>query len=395
MSKPLSVHIAILVAVMLILPTAAFAQFKEIRAKGYATIYGGDNAAARDRGIEDAQRRAVEQAMGTMISSETVIKNYQVIKDRILSLSSGYIENYRVLSEKEISGGLEVEIAAIVGLSKLSESVDAVKNLLSRMDKPKIMVLVAEQSIREEVQESSENGEGGEGKAVLSATNLGVTENVLIEYFRSKGFEFVDRQALAGQIEVADPLTLVNNKERVKKIANLTDAQVVIFGHAQARSTDAVHGIYSGQANISLRALKADTGEVIAAANSHAAVAFIDASTANTKALKKAAGDISKKLMGQIIDQWRSEFSGTRNISLVVKGVKYSDVKEFRSWLPKYVRGVKAVHQRSVKGGMAELDLEIQGSAEDLADELSEKKFKDKSIEILGLSQNKVSVQFK
>ncbi len=394
MSKPLSVHIAILVAVMLILPTAAFAQFKEIRAKGYATIYGGDNAAARDRGIEDAQRRAVEQAMGTMISSETVIKNYQVIKDRILSLSSGYIENYRVLSEKEVSGGLEVEISAIVGLSKLSESVDGVKNLLSRMDKPKVMVLVAEQSIREEVQESAGNGEG-EGKAVLSATNLGVTENVLIEYFRSKGFEFVDRQALAGQIEVADPLTLVNNKERVKKIANLTDAQVVIFGHAQARSTDAVHGIYSGQANISLRALKADTGEVIAAANSHAAVAFIDASTANTKALKKAAGDISKKLIGQIIDQWKSEFSGSRNISLVVKGVKYSDVKEFRGWLPKHVRGVKAVHQRNVKGGMAELDLEIQGSAEDLADELSEKKFKGKSIEILGLSQNKVSVQFK
>lgn len=394
MSKPLSVHIAILVAVMLILQTAASAQFKEIRAKGYATIYGGDKAAARDRGIEDAQRNAVEQAMGTMISSETVIKNYQVIKDRILSLSSGYIENYRVLSEKEVSGGLEVEIAAIVGLSKLSESVDAVKNLLSRMDKPKIMVLVAEQSILEEVQESSENGKG-EGKAVLSATNLGVTENVLIEYFRAKGFEFVDRQALAGQIEVADPLTLVNNKERVKKIANLTDAQVVIFGHAQARTTDTVHGIYSGQANISLRALKADTGEVIAAANSHAAVAFVDASTANTKALKKAAGDISKKLMGQIIDQWRSEFSGSRNISLVVKGVKYSDVKEFRGWLPKYVRGVKAVHQRSVKGGTAELDLEIQGSAENLADELSEKKFRDKSIEILGLTQNKVIVQFK
>jgi hypothetical protein len=392
MGKRLSVHLVFLMAVLLILVIGAFAQSKEIKAKGYGTIHGDNKAAARDKAIEDAQRKAVEQAMGTMISSESVTKNFQLISDRILSLSSGYIEKYRVISEKEIDGEVEVEIAAIVGMSKLNDSVQAIKNLIRRMDRPKIMVLIAEQSIREEGQQLSEKRGGN---AVLSSTSLGVAENVLIEFFRAKGFDFVDRQALAGQIEIADPLTLVNDKERIKKIANLTDAQVVIFGQAQARTTGEVQGIYSGQANISLRALKTDTGEIIAATNAHAAVPFVDPSTANTKALSEAAKKISQKLMDQILSQWQSESSGLRSICLVIKGVKYADVKKLRSWLTKYVRGVKSVHQRYVKDGIAELDLDIQGSAQNLADELSEKKFQKKTIEVLGLLPNKVSIELK
>ena len=392
MSKRLSIHLVILVAVLLILVIGAFAQSKEIKAKGYGTIHGDNKAAARDKAIEDAQRKAVEQAMGTMISSESVTKNFQLISDRILSLSSGYIEKYRVISEKEIDGEVEVEIAAIVGMSMLNDSAQAIKNLIRRMDRPKIMVLIAEQSIREEGQQLSEKRGGN---AVLSSTSLGVVENVLIEFFRAKGFDFVDRQALAGQIEIADPLTLVNDKERIKKIANLTDAQVAIFGQAQARNTGEVQGIYSGQANISLRALKTDTGEIIAATNAHAAVPFVDPSTANTKALSEAAKKISQKLMDQILSQWQSESTGLRSICLVIKGVKYADVKKLRSWLKKYVRGVKSVHQRYVKEGIAELDLDIQGSAQNLADELSEKKFQKKTIEVLDLLPNKVSIELK
>ena len=392
MGKRLSVHLVFLVAVLLILVIGAFAQSKEIKAKGYGTIYDNNKAAARDKAIEDAQRKAVEQAMGTMISSESVTKNFQLVSDRILSLSSGYIEKYRVISEKEVDGEVEVEIAAIVGMSKLNDSVQAIKNLIRRMDRPKIMVLIAEQSIREEGQQLSEKRGGN---AVLSSTSLGVVENVLIEFFRAKGFDFVDRQALAGQIEIADPLTLVNDKERIKKIANLTDAQVAIFGQAQARNTGEVQGIYSGQANISLRALKTDTGEIIAATNAHAAVPFVDPSTANTKALSEAAKKISQKLMDQILSQWQSESSGLRSICLVIKGVKYADVKKLRSWLTKYVRGVKSVHQRYLKDGIAELDLDIQGSAQNLADELSEKKFQKKTIEVLDLLPNKVSIELK
>ncbi|MGD2269316.1 MAG: flagellar assembly protein T N-terminal domain-containing protein [Desulfobacterales bacterium] len=392
MTKRISVALAMLATVSLIVIISTLAQSREITTKGYGTIYGEDKAAARDRAIEDAQRKAVEQAMGTMISSETVTQNFQLINDRILSLSSGYIETYRIVSEKVRGGELEIEIAAIVGLEKLNDSLQAIKNLIRRMDRPKLMVLVAEQSIREEGQPEAEKG--GDS-AVLSATSLGVVENTLIEFFRAKGFEFIDRQAVAGQIEVADPLSLVNDEERVKKIASLTDAQLVIFGQAQARNTGKAQGIYSGQANVSLRALKADTGEIIAATSAHAAVPFVDPTSANTRALMAATQKVSQKLMDQILEQWQAESSGTRIVSLIVKGASYADLKKFRSWLPKYARGIKSIHQRSMKGSIAELDIDVQGSAQNLADDLSEKAFSNKIIEVLDLSSNKVTIELK
>ena len=392
MIKRLSIPVGIGLLILFVVVIGAFAQSTEITAKGYGTIYGKDKAAARDRAIEDAQRKAVEQAMGTMISSETVTQNFQLINDRVLSLSSGYIESYKITSERVVGTEIEIEITAIVGMEKLSDTLQAIKNLIRRMDRPKLMVLIAEQSIREEGQGAADK-EGQQ--AILSASSLGVTENTLIEFFRAKGFEFVDRQALAGQIEVADPLNLVSDEQRVKKIANLTDAQVVIFGQAQARNAGKVQGIYSGQANISLRALKTDTGEIIAATNAHAAAPFVDPSTANTRALAAATKKVSQKLMDQILKQWRAESSSTRLVSLVVKGASYADLKKFRNWLPKYVRGIKSVHQRKVQGGIAELDVDIQGSAQNLADELSEKNFLEKTIEVLDLSPNKVTIALK
>lgn len=392
MKKYCCTTLLFLTALITIASLQAFGQGAEITAKGYGAIYGGDKSAARDRAIEDAQRKAVEQAMGTMISSESISQNFQLIEDRILSLSSGYIETYRIISESELDGEIEVEIAAIIGLEKIKDSLQAIQNLLRRVDKPKIMILIAEQSIRKE----ETGGQGtSKGTATLSATSLGVAENSLIEFFRSKGFQFVDRQALAGQIEIADPLVLVNDQKEIQRIANLTDAQVAIFGQAQARTAGNVDGISSGQANISLRALKTDSGEIIAASSAHAAIPHVDPSTANSKALAKASHQVSQKLMDQILKQWQSETSGIRTVSLTIQGVTYSEVKKFRDWLPKYVRGVKGIYQRSVQNRTAELDIDLQGSAQNLADDLSEKKFADRSIEVLDLLPNKVSIKLK
>lgn len=386
-------RLVLLTAAVIVVAVHSVSMAMEVHTTGYGTVYDDGKAAARDRAIEDAQRKAVEQAMGTMVSVETITQNYQLIDDRILSLASGYIQRYQVTSESEKGNEIEVTIVAQIGEDKLSDSLQAIKNLIRRMDKPKLMVLIAEQSIREEGSVST--GGQGSGAAMLSATNLGVAENALIETYRAKGFEFVDRQALAGRIDVVDPVTLVSDQETVRGLANLTDAQVVIFGQAQSRTGAEMQGIYSGQANISLRALKADTGEIIGAATAHAAVPFVDPTTANTKALAEASRTVGKKLMDQILRQWKIESGGTRNVALVVKGTTYNELITFRAWLPKYVRGVKAVRQRSVRGSVAELDIDLQGSAQNLADELSRHKFNDRAIEVQGLLPNKVSIELK
>src|SRR5262245_65731538 len=113
--EALSMKILCLLSVLfLCLALPLFAQdSKQITAEGVASV-GNDPAAARDKAIEDALRRAVEQAVGTIVESETAVENYQLLSDKIYSHSSGYVKDYKVVSEKTEGGLVRVTVAANV-----------------------------------------------------------------------------------------------------------------------------------------------------------------------------------------------------------------------------------------------------------------------------------------
>ncbi|HBO84001.1 MAG TPA: hypothetical protein DD641_03325 [Deltaproteobacteria bacterium] len=86
--------------VMLFSCSIASAQdVQTVTAKGVAAIEQGNTAIARDIALQDALRNAVEQAVGTMIDSETLVESYQVLRDSVYSKSSGYIQKYTMLKE--------------------------------------------------------------------------------------------------------------------------------------------------------------------------------------------------------------------------------------------------------------------------------------------------------
>ncbi len=74
---------------------------REVMVEGVSSIEGGRKDIARDYAIKDDLKKAVEQAVGTFISSETVVENYEVLSDRIYSKAEGYVAEYKVLRDKE------------------------------------------------------------------------------------------------------------------------------------------------------------------------------------------------------------------------------------------------------------------------------------------------------
>lgn len=68
-----------------------------------------------------ALREAISQAYGVFISSNTTIVNDSLLKDEIVSLTTGNIQKYTVLSQTEIPGlGYSVFVNSDVSLNKLS-----------------------------------------------------------------------------------------------------------------------------------------------------------------------------------------------------------------------------------------------------------------------------------
>ena len=74
--------------VFMMLPHLAMGQ-SQVQVTGVGTIMNNDVAAARDRAIDDALRKAVEGTLGTYIDAQTKVENFMVVEDRILNWSRG------------------------------------------------------------------------------------------------------------------------------------------------------------------------------------------------------------------------------------------------------------------------------------------------------------------
>ncbi|MFA4910895.1 MAG: flagellar assembly protein T N-terminal domain-containing protein, partial [Desulfobacteria bacterium] len=89
-------------------------QLQVVKAEGMGAIVNNDKAIARDNAIEDALRKAVEQAVGTLVSSETMVENFQLLSDSIYTKTEGYIQKYKIISEAPAENIYKVNIEATV-----------------------------------------------------------------------------------------------------------------------------------------------------------------------------------------------------------------------------------------------------------------------------------------
>jgi hypothetical protein len=76
----------------------------------------------KDAAKFNALRNALEKAFGAFISSNTSLLNDELIKDEIVSVSSGNIQNFEILSETQMSdGSYSSVVKATVSIGKLTK----------------------------------------------------------------------------------------------------------------------------------------------------------------------------------------------------------------------------------------------------------------------------------
>ena len=80
---------------------------------------------ARNNGF----RLAVEQALGTLISSETEVQNGRIVRDEIISYAAGFVDRFEIVSTRTVDNEVEVAMKVWVGRSALAD------RLLNRSEK--------------------------------------------------------------------------------------------------------------------------------------------------------------------------------------------------------------------------------------------------------------------
>lgn len=365
----------------LVLPASA----ELITAEGVVAVTGENMAIFREKAIDDALRRAVEQAVGTMISSDTMTNNFQLVHDKILAQTSGYVKSYQIIKEERTGPEYRVTVIADVGRDNLQRTLDALGLLHQLKEKPKVMVLIEEKV--------------GGLFGTTAWENVGQAESTIMERLMAAGFNVVDPAQVRANIPRDKALRLLEGDQKAAAAAGIQyGAQVVITGRAFSKNAGAKllgTQMQSIQATLQARVVRSDDGRVISSRSEQGTKAHIDEMQGGALAIKEASEKLSDTLMNDILGSWKKEVYGrSQEVTLVVSGlVSYRHLTAVKSFLESNLQGVKAVHQRSFTQGTAELMLDYGGKTSFVADELANKRFTGFRLEPTNVTPNRVDVQ--
>jgi len=343
------------------------------------TVEGVGYGLTKDAAIEQAKRDAVEVGLGAYISSETVV-TATTLTDNIYSKAQGFVKTFKVVSEsKGPDGNWEVTISAEVTaiLDEVMQDEAALQTLLSSMNRPRIIFLVREQNLIDNV-----------------LTDFAETK--LLSQFVNKGFDVVDRQlvqALKGEPDYEDALS--GNVAAAAKVASQLGADIIVIGTAKISSGGLFYGMTSGQADINGKIVRVDTGEILAVVpNAHGKKPHISPTTAGVNAMNDAAGKLGTEIIRQLIQKWSTQQSNFIKVYIVLKNADFMTYMGFETFLKaQTVNGIRNAYSKSLNEGMAEYEVEFEGKAMDLAMGLSQTQPDGFNIKVTGIVGNRITAE--
>ncbi|MEI6207793.1 MAG: hypothetical protein WCP20_13500 [Desulfuromonadales bacterium] len=358
--------------------------------EGFATIEAGKKGVARDDALKSAFRIAIEQVVGVMVKSKTVVSDTALLNDKIFSKSAGFIKTYKINSETFTIDECRVNVRATVSAVRLEKSLHDVGLLSRKMGKPRIAVIITEQNI---------GNDAPTGSLVDGSVNASVADTVVHTFFEKKGYNLVDRDTLVALAKREGSLLVngsITSADAAIQVAAGGGAEVVIIGQAVAKAgASALSGtnMRTSDATVSARVVDADTAQLIASYSSNSRSANVNPTAGGSEAIKKAAQELAEKLHQKIVTAWSSKVTGTRTARLVIRGLEFGEVTKFQELLREQIGHVEDTVERGFKDGILTLDAEINGNARELAEELSTTAMEGMKLRVMSFTGNTLNIQ--
>ena len=316
---------AVVIAAILALPVVAFGQFSQRK------VIVEASGETKDEAMKMAYRAAIEQGVGVLVDSQTLVENNQLIADKIYTEVQGYVDSSKILEETDEGGLVTVKIEAVVSLANLRESLKGLKLVIDEMDDPRFAVNFAE---------------------YIDGADLPSPE--LRPFFEKKlkedGLQVIDIAQLE-KIKERDATLSYEDPIQAAALGRRIGAEVLILGEASAElgSVSEAHGVkvYSYSISVTVKAIKTDTAEIIAVekVSTTKRGGGTTGETGVARAgLSEAAAKIYPKLMDKVIEAWRSEVYNVTKVEIILQNADDEDRGVFIENL-KGISGVEKGHR--------------------------------------------------
>jgi hypothetical protein len=394
------VNVAVLLCALV--GSGAFAQTVVSReGTGEAVIINKDEPKAVEEATQRALRNAVEQAAGVKIDADTLVVNNQLVRDQVYANTSGYVKSSTIVSKKTSDRGVvTVVVKADVITENLDKDIDAARQLVKRMGRPSIVIMVNEQTLQL----------GEKGAAITTSDSVA---GVLTQAFKADGWDVKDPAFAAGKLHIAPGATLGTAES--KEIADLSKASYFLYGTATLRNaeieswmkgTDGKQLIFPVTGEYDLSLFGSSTGNVISKVSGKLVMPQTTATPEQAArkflvSYERTAYDIIQSRKTEIIDSvrkgvlenFRDALVNGITVTMTVGGLEsFSAAGQFLKSL-EAIKSVKSAEQQQFEKGRATYRVTYLGTTAQLAEGIEEATFKKRKLEVTTVTDTKVEVQ--
>ncbi|KMT65590.1 hypothetical protein [Catenovulum maritimum] len=308
-------------------------------------IQDGKLANAYRVALANAKRAAIEQAVGTIIESRTLVENFQMVSDQVLTSASGRLKSFQVIKEGKTPDNIyEVTIQAEADVDELIQEVDRFQKALKWQKKPRITVVIDNYSL---------------DKSSVTAEQV---KNFLIDHLQDDKFPVFD---LGEKTQFRGGFVIHLNVEK--------QTSEIEYQNMKLKSNELA---------INARLSRADDAKIMATASGVKKLPGGNTSRASRKASKAIVKDIWKTLRKRLTTAWEEEQYATRGIQLKIESLESMEqAKEILKAMQSTLAGVKKAELSIFDKELSEFSIEYRGWPEQLVDELNSGVFKTRHFE--------------
>lgn len=342
----------------------------------------GTNGNAMEQAKQDALRKAVEQACGTFISSQTKVENYAAIYDKAMSFAAGYITKFTILDRRTAGGMSHCKVRATVSKAGFEKEWARLRHTIEAEGNPRCVVIMVEDNDVYDETPPKTNG---------------VTQSIIENFFLNKGVQLMDKGA--SERARSRDIALAALNDDVNKLAAMAasfKADVLIRGNAEARQagTTQMGGrtLYKWTATLNVRAYHTDSAQMLMSKTYTAAKTTSNQSAGGDEVLRKCAEANAGQMLHDIGEAWRQRQNIRRVCQVTLENCSRRDYKAFERAL-REVTGVQNVKLKELVNNVCQVEVDWAYDLERLVSRIESLKVPDASFEITEQTHDRVTIK--
>lgn len=351
--------------------------------KGTALVIAGDEFGAEELAQKAALKKAVSNAMESLIQKGTKDEiNFNLKRSRLLREPYPFVKSKKTLSKSRDGKLLNLRMKIEIDPKKLSrflekEGVLADKTIQRRKaDFPSVMVILVEEI----------SG---------SVNTFPYSSRVIVDALVKRNYDVVDETAIRKSIKHDQAVqgVLRGDSKAALAVALQYGAGMLITGKAVSQKAALKSGAMQPyMANVALQAIQADSGRVIASAAAEGSYPHISSVTGSKRAIENA----SRKAVDQLLKDIEKGLEYSEETILTsISGINYAQLAILKKILVRDFETISSIKQKSFAGSVAKLNLKINTSPEAFSESVVLKDFGTFRLDVVSFSPRKIDFVLK